>query len=269
VLSGTALAQIPRGSVIMSQFANLPPMEGLLLVTRGGIVTPVTGLAANPRGADVNAIKLDPIDNRVWVGGINALSSGRLHYLTIAGSTVAGVTQHGPMLNPGSISGIAFDVNCNPVVSTNTLNATSTTTGVFRIHRTTGVATQIAGGPINGWPFQPGVANAVCSDPRGNIYFCANGAATGGPIYSLAAPNYATPVMEGWCVPPSSILTIGGLTWAPDTASPRGAIWWAMLDPVTIVGKLVLSATPPVAGVAVITNPPSTSPYNWIEYDND
>jgi len=271
VLAGSLWAQVPRGNAIVSEFANLAPMEGLCLVTRGGTVTPITGLLANPRGADINSVKLDPIDNRVWVGGINALSSGRLHHLTVAGTMVAGVTQHGPQLNTGSIAGIAFDVNCNPVVVSGTISATSTTTGVIRFDRTTGATTQIAGGPTNGWTFPTGTANCVTSDPSGNIYFgvTVGTAPMQAPIYSLAAPNYTTPVFEGWCVPPSNNTTISGMTWAPDAASPRGAIYWTTFATATgvPVGKLVLSATPPVASVAVASG--LTNAANWIEYDND
>jgi hypothetical protein len=270
-LTGTLWAQVPRGSAIVSNFNNLAPMEGLLLVTRAGVTTVVTGLAANPRGPDLNSVKLDPIDNRVWTGGINAASSGRLHYLTVAGTTVAGVTQHGPQINAGSIAGIAFDANCNPVVCTGAISAASATTGVFRIHRTTGALTQIAGGPVNGWPFPTGTANCITSDPAGNIYFgvTVGTAPMQAPIYSIAAPNYTTVVFEGWCVPPSNNTTISGMTWAPDAASPRGAIYWTTFAASTgvPVGKLILSATPPVASVAIASG--LTNAANWIEYDND
>jgi hypothetical protein len=91
----------------------------------------------------------------------------------------------------------------------------------------------------------------------------------GGRIYSLAAPGYTTPVLEGWTSPPAGTSTIWSVTWAPDPASARGAIYWS--SPPTLgvgpIGKLVLRFLPP--GGSILITPSSVPAMNWIEYDQE
>lgn len=260
-LAGSLAAQgVPHSDAILSIFSDLPPMEGLLLVSRGGATAPVTGLAATARTSDeINSIQLGPVDDRVWIGGI-APVAGRVDTFTVgAGNTVtnfAAITSLGAF----SVSGIAFDPNGNAICSSGTI---STSGGIFRIDRGTGTATSIAGGAS--WTFASGTANCVATDAAGNVYFGVT--STGGPIYVLtpdANGDYPGPaVLLGNTAPPSTSSTISSVEFAPALGARPARVWWTTFGTAgTNVGYI-----PAGGGAAVAVGPGLSSAPNWIDYD--
>lgn len=245
----------------MSNFTNAAPMEGLLLCNRNGTLTPVTGLlAARGVAPDLNSIQLDPVDDRVWIGGITA-SAGRIDTLKVTGSAVTNFTVIGNTGNGGSISGIAHDANGNAVASSGSITGTG---GLFRVDRKTNLVTRFVGG--GSWTGQAGTCNCVCSDDFGNLYFGVTGAPA--TVYMLApGPNgdYAgVPVVVGTVAPPSSSATISSVEYAPAVGLRPARIWWTTFGSAgTAVGFI-----PWPAGAAVAMGPiGGNSAPNWIDYD--
>jgi hypothetical protein len=262
-LTGALAAQgVPHGDAIQSSFSDLAPVEGLLLVSRSGTTTPVTGLALTARGSDeINSIQLDPVDNRVWIGGI-APVAGRVDTFTIAaGNTVAGFAAVAN-IGTASVSGIAFDPNGNAICSSGAISGTGAG-GIFRIDRGSGVATRIAGGAT--WTFAAGTANCVATDRAGNIYFGVTSA--GAPIYQLAPDangDYTgLAVALGTVAPPSTSSTISGLDYAPASGARPARIWWTTFG----AAGTNLGHIPAGGGAAVAAGPGLSSAPNWIDYD--
>jgi hypothetical protein len=256
-LGSAALAQVPHGSAIVSNFTNAAPMEGVLLVDRSGSATPITGLAASIRAnIDINSIQLDPCDDRVWIGGITG-SAGRVDTFTVNGSAVAGVTAIGNLGNASSVSGIAFDVNGNAICSSGNIQ---TTGGLFRVDRKFGTITRIVGGPT--WTGQAGTCNAVCSDPDGNLYFAVTLAP--GTLYQLPlGPGgvYGAPVAVGTTVPPAANTTISSLEFAPASGVRPARLWF------TNFGLAGARTGYIEAGITTLVADTFSSAANWIDYD--
>ncbi|MCC6785341.1 MAG: hypothetical protein IT457_20995 [Planctomycetes bacterium] len=260
-VAGSLAAQVPQGEAIMSNFTNAAPMEGLLLCNRNGTLTPVTGLlAARGVAADLNSIQLDPVDDRVWIGGITA-SAGRVDTLEITGFAVTNFTVIGNTGNGASISGLAHDANGNAVASSGSISGTG---GLFRVDRKTNAITRIVGGGT--WTGQAGTCNCVCSDDVGNLYFAVTGAP--GTIYSLApganGDYTGAPAVVGTVSPSSSSTTISSVEYAPAVGTRPARIWWTTFGTAgTAVGYIPLPA-----GAAVTVGPiGGNSAPNWIDYD--
>jgi hypothetical protein len=223
-LCGGLVAQIPHGDAILSAFSSSAPLEGLAAVKRSpATITPITGLGATARGNnDVNSIQLDPVDRRVWIGGISA-SAGRLDNFTLNGNAVTSLVAVGTLSSMASVSAIAFDINGNAVCSSGQIN---TTGGLFRVHRKTNAVTRIAGG--SNWSGQSGICNALCSDAGGNLYFGITGTPT--TVYRLSPGNDGTyagaPLTVGTIFPPSSSDIISSLAFAPAGAQRLPRLWW-------------------------------------------
>ncbi len=261
VLAASLSAQVPPGAAVMSNISNVAPMEGVLLVTRAGTATPITGLALTARAShEINSIQLDPVDDRVWIGGISPVV-GRVDTFTVAGTAVANFTAIGNTGNGGSISGIAFDLNGNAMCSSGTLSTTGTG-GIFRADRQTNAITRLVGGAT--WPFLgTGTANCVCTDPSGNLYF---GQTLNASIYMLApGPNgdySGVPVLVGVALPPSSSATISSVEYAPANGARPAILWWTTFGAAgTAIGTMALPAGP-----AVAVGPSPFAP-NWVDYD--
>lgn len=262
-LVGPLAAQgVPHRDAIASSFSDIAPVEGLLLVSRSGAVAPVTGLAGTARGSDeINSIQLDPVNDRVWIGGISPVA-GRVDTFTVgAGNTVANFAA---VANVGaaSVSGIAFDPNGNAICSSGTISSTGTG-GIFRVNRGSGAVTQIAGGAS--WTFAAGTANCVASDEAGNIYFAVT--SVGAPVYVLspdANGDYPGPaVLLGTTAPPSTSSTISGVEFAPAAGARPARVWWTTFGGAgTNIGYI-----PAGGGAAVAAGPGVSSAPNWIDYD--
>jgi hypothetical protein len=215
VLAGALVAQnsgVPRGQAIFSIIGNVAPSQGLWLAARPTTCTPVTGLvAAGAAGAGVNCVQLDPVDDRIWYGGINfapdVSTAGQVNWIRIDSgtNTVTAFTQHGNIGNfVDAVHGIAFDDNGNPVCCFGNAAATS---GVRTVSRNGGGV----GVPLIGTPIAGGIHNAICRDPAGNLY---HGLFLNGQIWkSVKNPDctYAAPVMLG-TVP---VTPVAAMDWCP------------------------------------------------------
>jgi hypothetical protein len=242
LLAGAAHAQnsgVPRGRAIVSVISNLGASQGLWLAARGGTCVAVTGLAAaGSPGFGVNAVQLDPVDDRIWLGGINSNgnTAGQVNWCRIDNSTniVTQWSAHGTVAGGASVTGLAFDDDGNPIASTGTA-----TGGVFRISRSAGGA----GVLLPGYPRPTGTHNAVARDASGNLYV---GMFTTGEIYKSvknADCTYAAAVLLGAVVPNS----VAALEWCPPnnviigTFGTAGSAVFRMPD--TGGAATVLSAT--------------------------
>ncbi len=247
--SAVALAaQVPPRSAIVSVIANVNGSEGLWLVDRGGTCTAITGLvSAGSAGSGVNSVQLDPVDNRIWLGGINSNgnTAGQVNSILLNGTTVTGFVQHGTTGFTSSIAGIAFDDNGNPMAAA----GTASTGGVLRIPRGGGAAALIA----NIGTTQ--THNAICRDPSGNLYVGMFGS---GEVYllpELPGCTYGPPVLLG--VAP--VTTIYGLEWVP--GSPAELF-------ITTAGAVgnAFFRMPATGGTPVVASATAGS-RNWVEYD--
>ena len=260
-LCGSLVAQIPHGDAILSNFNNETPMEGLALVKRNpATITPLTGLGATSRAnADVNAIQLDPCDNRVWIGGINA-SAGRIDTFTVTGTTVTSLTAVGNTNVGASVSGIAFDVNGNIVCTSGTI---TTTGGLFRVNRKTNAITRLLGG--TSWSGQAGTCNCVSSDDAGNLYFAVTSSGTPGTVYQLAPGingDYSgAPFTVGTVSPPSSSNVVSSLAFAPANGLRPARVWWTTFGSAgTAVGYFTGGVATPAGNLG------GDTALNWLDY---
>src|SRR5262249_11812567 len=142
---------------------------------------------------NANAVKLDPIDNTIWVGQTTPFD---LRHIALNGTAVLTETVVVPSFaSSGSNAAIAFDANSNPIVAGGDV---STTGGVFRVDRNTSVVTPLVGAFSS---IAAGTVNAMDYDPfTGDLYFGVTG--SGARVYKLAAPGYATPTLVGTVSPP-------------------------------------------------------------------
>jgi hypothetical protein len=262
-LASALAAQVQPGEAIVSVFSNLAPLDGLMTATRAGTCTPVTGLSALAI-QNINSVALDPIDDTIWIGSIStAPTTHGLRSLRIDAANAvipASLALRGtlPTAPTGSISGIDFDLNCNPVVTSGAVPPG--TGGVFMIDRNTGAVTNL----LAPHPALPaGTANCIDVDPgTGTLYFGVT--SPGAPIYRMT-PNavgaYTTaPVLVGTIAPPSTSSTISGLSFVP----PASIFWTTFGTAVTCFGSL------PAGGGAAVAIPGVTNPWNapnWVEYD--
>ena len=202
--AGVLSAQVPPGTAIAGAIGSTT--THLLMCGRGAGYAPVGPVGA----ADVNALKLDPIDSSVW---ISQWMTFDLHRLALSGATVVDHRVVVSRFGDGGGAAIAFDVNGNAVVAGGSPNATG---GVFSVHRTTGAVTRLVG-PNSGIT---GSCNALDADPvTGNLYVGVTGG--GGRIYELAAPDYATPRLVAAIAPPSVSDLLSGIAFASGPSLPR------------------------------------------------
>jgi len=262
-LVSTAAAQVGRGEAIVSQFANLAPMEGLLKVNRNGTATPVTGLALTARASnDINSIQLDPVNNRIWIGGITA-SAGRLDSFEVsAANAVVNFAANGNIGTGGSIAAITFDDNGNPILASGTISTVGTG-GIFKVDRKTSTVTRIVGGAT--WPGLAGTANAISRDATGNLYLGVAGSAQIWRIPADANGNYTVaPVLLGTSTPTSPQTTISAVEYAPAAGTRPARVWWTTFGAAgQAVGYLPATGG---ASTAVGTIGGNNAP-NWIDYD--
>jgi hypothetical protein len=203
--AGALSAQVPPGSAIAGAIGSTT--THLLVCGRGAGYAPVGNLGA----ADVNALKLDPIDSSVW---ISQWLTFDLHRLALSGAMVVDHRVVVPRFGDGGGAAIAFDANGNAVVAGGDPNATG---GVFSVHRVTGAVTRLVG-PSSG--IAAGSCNALDADPvTGNLYFGVTGG--GGRVYELAAPGYATPRLVATIAPPSVSELLSGIAFASGPSLPR------------------------------------------------
>lgn len=235
-------AQVPHASAVVGVISNTLPSEGLWLVDRAGTTTQVTGLlAAGSVNANVNAVAIDPIDGRIWIGSSTTTTLG---YVRLTGSTVSQYVPHGTVPS-GSISGITFDGNGNPVVS-NSAN------GVVRIDRKFGGSGTVIGTVGSG-------SNAITRDFAGNLYV---GNGSTGQVHSMAR-NLDGSYQPMQLLGSTSTTLINGLAYAPADATSPEELW-------VVTGSTPTSPMfriPLATGGAGVAVPNALGACNWISYD--
>ncbi len=237
-------AQVPYGSSVVGVIGNLAPSEGLFMADRAGVATPVTGLlAAGSSNLNVNAVALDPIDDRVW---ITSSTTNQLNWIRILGSTVSQFTQHGT-ITVNSLASITFDDNANPLVCGGTALA-----GVFRIDRKLGGAGTIIGAVATG------THNGITKDGAGNLYIGMFG--TGQVHMMVKNPNgtYQPPVLHGT----TAITSISGIAFAPTDGVNPDELWITTFG---AAGNQLFRM--PITGGAGVPVANTLAGCNWVDYD--
>ena len=252
VLSSTSLAlaqSAPYLGGVSSVISNLTPSEGLWYTDASGNSTPITGLlAAGSAGNGVSALRMDPIDDRIWLGGTNngGNTAGQINWIRVTGSAVTQFSQHANTGTASSIAAIEFDDNGNPIVAV--------ATGIYRVDRNVpGLATLIAS-------VGSGSSNALTKDDAGNLYI---GQATAGVVYVMtknADGSFQPPVSIG-AVPTTTIV---GVAFVPTNGVDPDQIY------VTTTGTAGnnIYRMPAAGGSATAVTTPNPS-LNWCEYDRN
>lgn len=212
-LTPRAWTQIPYGEAISNAPPRAPVTEGLIRVNRNGSCAAIKGLFNTPRSDFVNGVALDPIDQRVWIGGIGRVDTVEITPTdTITNLTLIANTQS------GRVEGFTFDDNCNPVLATGNIRGT----GIVRLDRASGASTRIAGG--TSWPFQDGVPEGICRDPDGNLYFGVNSPGNVTAVFRLTKNpvdgSYGAPVSLGPVRQPSKV------TFAPAVGTRAARLYY-------------------------------------------
>jgi hypothetical protein len=250
LLANALLAQsAPFGGSVVSVISNLTPSEGIWFTDASGNATPILGLiAAGSAGNGVSACRLDPIDDRIWLGGTNngGNTAGQVNWIRVTGATVTQFSQHANTGTASSIAAIEFDDNGNPIVAV--------ATGIYRVERNTpGNATLIASIPT-------GSSNALTKDFAGNLYV---GQATAGAVYVMTKNpdgSFQTPVQIG-SVPTTTIV---GVAFAPANGVDPDQIY---VTTTGTAGNNIYKI--PAIGGGAITVPTTNPSLNWCEYDRN
>jgi hypothetical protein len=261
VTVSVSVAQVAPGRAIQSLVVSVAPLEGLAIINRNGVVTPVTNVTAQSL-QHINSVALDPITNAVWIGSLTlAPTTHGLRRATLTGPALGTATLVAtlPTAPGGSFTGISFDQNANPIVSGGAVPPG--TGGIFRIDRQTGAVTNL----LAPHPALPsGTANCIDIDPEtGDIYFGVTSA--GGAIYKLPGPypNAAPPVFLGTTLTNN---TISGVAFWPAHGADPARVYWTNFAPENAcVGYI------PAAGGAAVTTPGApvafSGGHNSITYD--
>ncbi|HZN39023.1 MAG TPA: hypothetical protein VFD82_09475 [Planctomycetota bacterium] len=247
--STTALvAQLPYSSSILGVISPIAPSEGLYIADRAGGNVAVTGLvAAGSSNANVNAIALDPIDDRIWIG---SSSTNQLNWIRITGTTVSQFSLFGtaPLT---SINAITFDDNSNPIISQSTAASGG---GVFRFDR------KLGGAGVSIGSVATGTHNGVCRDPAGNLYIGMFTAAQVHKMLKNPDGSFQAPVLVGSTVTTS----ISGIAFAPNDGTNPDELWITTFGAAGSQMYRMPAAGGP--GVAVAN---TLAGCNWIDYDRN
>lgn len=268
LLVSVAAAQVAPGRAIQSIFANAGGTDGLVIVGRANPRVNVTGLTAQ-NIQNVNSVALDPIDNSVWLGSINtAPTTHGLRRAALVGSTLGTATLVAtlPTAPSGTFSGISFDQNGNPIVTSGL--TPPNTGGVFRVNRRTGAVTNLLAPHAAISP--SGTVNCVDVDlATGDIYFgVVDGLpGAGGRIFKLPGPfpNTAAPILVGTCQPASNSITITGVAFRPAVGITPARIYFTNYA----TGNTSVGYVNAAGGTSVVVAgaPVAFPGMNWIAYD--
>lgn len=231
ILADMLSAQVPHGTSVLGVITSVPPGEGLYAADRLGNCTPVTGLfAAGSPNANVNALALDPIDDRIWV---SILGINHLGWIRMTGTTVTQFELHGYVpFNP--INAITFDDDSRPIVC----GGDDATGGVFRFDRKNGGAATLLGRVAG-----TGRHNALARDSAGNLYV---GMFLTGEVHVMAENTNGTfqpPTLFGTV----STGTISSMAFAPARGSSPDELWITTFGG---VGSMLFRLPVPSGGVA-------------------
>ena len=248
LLSAAALAQVPVGFAVNGAIGTSP--TPLILLDRTPVVTTITGgLLAN-----VNSVRIDPIDGRLWMtstaGGTVNRGAVDLTTNTVVGETTVAT------LPTGSLAAIAFDIDCNPVVVGGSL---TTTGGAWIVNRFTGAVTQI----ISSAAGLTGTVNAIDEDAAtGDLYFGVFGT---GNVYRISPP-YAlnSQVLVGTISGPSNT-SLSGVSFARPPANPTGILYISAFNATANASLVTMD---PGTGIATaVAGSPNWPDLNWVDYD--
>lgn len=256
-LASLSLAQsVPYGQSVISVLGNQAPSEGLFFVDRlTGTSTLLTGLvAAGSAGNGINAIALDPIDDRIWLGGINnnGNTANQLNWIRLTGSTVTQFQQFATIAPTTAvpINAIVFDDNANPIFCAGTAAGLG---GVF-------LANRRSGGPaVNIGAVPSGTHNALAKDSAGNLYV---GMFGNGQIHQmLKNPDGSFQPPVPWGTVSNS--NIFALAFAPADGVSPDQLFVSCGGP----ASPLVSVIPVPAGGPGTAVPQTQTILNWIEYD--
>jgi hypothetical protein len=247
---------VPYGACIVSQTANVAPSQGLWQVTRAGTATRILGLAAaGSLGIGVSSLRMDPIDDRVWLGGSNSGGStaSQLNWIRVTGTTVSQFSQVVtiPFAPAAAINAIDFDDNGNLLVC----GATGVTSGgVYRVARdgsAVGLVASIGTTELH---------NAMCRDAAGNLYVGMLGDGSVHVLVKNADGSFQAPVLLT-TVPNVNIY---GLTAVPGLGATPEDLWITSGD---AAGTLDQIHRVPLTGGVPVLLPDTMTVCNWVEYD--
>jgi hypothetical protein len=256
-VAGIAPAQsVPWRQAVVSVISNVAPSEGIWFVDRAtGSSVPITGLlAAGSPGNGISAIAMDPVDDRIWLGGINnnGNTGNQLNWIRCTGTAVTQWTQFATvaMTTSSSINAILFDDNGNPVFCGGTAAGQG---GVFRADRRTGGAATLIGAVASG------THNALAKDSAGNLYV---GMFGNGQIHQLVKNP------DGSFQPPApwgtvTGVNIFGLAFAPADGVHPDQLFVVVGGP----ASPLVSVIPVPAGGAGTAVATTQTLLNWVEYD--
>ncbi len=246
---------VPYGQSVVSVFGNVAPGEGLWFVDRvSGASQSITGLlAAGSVGSGVNAVAIDPIDDRIWLGGMNSNgnTANQLNWVRLTGGVVSQFQQFATITpaTAQAIHAIVFDDNANPVFCAGTAAVFG---GVFRADRRTGIVTSLGA-------VASGTHTALAKDSAGNVYV---GMFGNGQVHVLAKAldgSLAPPVLFGTVSNPN----IAGLTFAPSDGIQPDQLFVVCSGP----ASPLVSVIPILGGGAGSAVATTQTMLNWIDYD--
>jgi hypothetical protein len=236
LLTTGLVAQVPVGVAIHGAISN--SAAPLFLVDRAGAVTNITGAPLT----NINSLRVDPIDGTVWI----ASSAGGVLFR----GAVAGTTFVNTFSAPGvqaSVSAIAFDQDCNPILGGGTT--------VIRVDRHSGAVTTLTS--------LAGTVNALDEDPAtGDIYA---GAFGNGNVSKLSPPNYSAPALLG-SIASVANTNLSGLSFARTPAAPLGTLYISTFGGTlnaSLVTYDILGST-----FAAVPGTPNWADLNWVDYDS-
>jgi len=251
VLIAAAGAQIPVGAAVVTTISD--PTNPIMIIERGTppTILPFTGSVLD----EINAFRIDPIANLVWMAGINDGSVRIAQMLYPARSVINdGLVA---MLPPDSLAGIAFDIDGNPVFGGGSLSDNG---GVWRVHRQTGAVRAL----VDNASGLVGDVNALCEDSEtGTIYFGVHGS---GNVYRISPP-YAlnSQVLVGTIAGVAS-QQISGLAFVRTAAVPQGQLYVSSFA--ASRNASIVQMNPMSGAVTVIPGTPPWFDVNAIEFDS-
>lgn len=201
---------VPAGDAILSVSRNLPPSEGLGILAANGTFRHAPGLlAAGSAGAGVGAVRLDPVDDRIWIGGTDngGDTRGQVNFVRLSSTgSVAQFAKHAFIGSLLTIEGITFDDQGNPIV---VAGSATNGGGIYCIDRHTGAWTRLGSAPLD-------THSGITRSPEGDLFVGTrdlNWFGYGGIYRMYRNPDCTYQPMA--LISTGILRQLSGLAWAP------------------------------------------------------